>query len=157
LALRAAELVWGNLPAAFANGQDRPAREAMSYAALMAGMALANARLGAVHGIAHPLGYRYKIGHGVACAALLPHVMRFNRSAAPEKYQALCGVFGGDAAEAMAGLLRRLGLPQRLAPLGLRSQDFDAIAEESLPSGSLKANPRKVTAEDVREILSALL
>lgn len=157
LAVYAAELVWLNILAAYQNGQDREAREAMSYAALLAGMALANARLGAIHGIAHPLGCRYGIRHGAVCAALLPHVMRFNRQVASEKYEVLCAVFGGDAADATASLLISLSLPARLSYLGVRQADFGAIAAESLPSGSLQANPRPVTAQDVKDILAAAM
>ena len=86
LALHAVELIWLNILAAYQHGEDRSAREAMSYGSLLAGMALANARLGAVHGMAHPIGWRYRLRHGVVCAALLPHVLRFNREAVAEKY-----------------------------------------------------------------------
>lgn len=157
LALHAAELIWANILAAYQDGRDQPAREGMAYGALLAGMALANARLGAVHGMAHPIGHRYHLRHGAVCAALLPHVLRFNRSAAGEKYEILGSVFGADPAEAAAYLLRRMELPARLSPFGLAAQDFARIAAESMPSGSLKANPEPVGEEDIREMLARLL
>ncbi|MBN1347673.1 MAG: iron-containing alcohol dehydrogenase [Phycisphaerae bacterium] len=156
LALHAVKLIRKHLPKAFADGADMPAREAMAYASLMAGIAFANSRLGAVHGLAHPLGIRYHIPHGQVCAILLPHVMRLNRQAAPEKYDRLSHVVGGDAADVATGLLERLEIPATLKHVGLNRADFDAIVAESMPSGSLKANPKKVTEEDLVAILEAL-
>lgn len=157
LALHAAELIWLNILAAYQNGKDRPAREAMAHGSLLAGMALANARLGAVHGMAHAVGHRYRLRHGAVCAAMLPHVLRFNQEAAREKYEILNNIFGAEAADAAAYLLVRLGLPEKLSAFGLTDGDFDGIAAESLPSGSLKANPKQVAAEDIRAILTQLL
>jgi len=154
VAFQAVRLIRPSLLAAYRDGGDRRAREAMSYGSLLAGMALTNARLGAVHGMAHPVGYRYHISHGVVCAALLPHVLRFNREAAGAKYGVLSEAFGGDAADVSAGMLRELSLPEKLSPLGLSEKDFEAIAAESMPSGSLKANPRTVGIDDVKRILS---
>ena len=157
LALHAVELIWASIVAAYGDGEDRQAREAMAYGALLAGMALANARLGAVHGMAHPIGYRYHLRHGVVCAALLPHVLRFNRDAASAKYDVLGNVLGADPAEAAAYLLRRLELPERLSAFGMAEEDFSQIATASMPSGSLKANPKPVTEEDVEALLGQLL
>ncbi len=157
LAVQAVRLIRANLPTASRDGRDRAAREAMAYGSLLAGMALSNARLGAVHGMAHPIGYRCHIAHGVVCAALLPAVLRFNREAAGRKYEVLADIFGGDPADASAELLRALGLPDRLGPLGLSAGEFEAIAAESMPSGSLKANPRKVTEADVEALLRQVL
>lgn len=156
LALHAAELIWLNILAAFGNRADRPAAEAMSYGSLLAGMALANARLGAVHGMAHAVGYRYHLRHGVVCAALLPHVLWFNREAAREKYEVLHGIFAEDPASCAEWLLRRLELPGTLSAFGLSAGDFEEIAAESLTSGSLKANPRTVTQEDIHAILGCV-
>jgi len=157
MSLQAVELIWKNILAAHQAGDDLPAREAMCYGALLAGMALANARLGAVHGLAHAIGHRCRVRHGVVCAVLLPHVLRFNREAALEKYEVLSGLLGVDPAEAAAWLLVRLGMPQRLGEVGLSEADFDYVTAESMPSGSLAANPRPATAEDVRQILRGAL
>lgn len=157
LALHAAELIWLNVLAAYDNRNDLAAAEAMAYGSLLAGMALANARLGAVHGMAHAVGYRYHLRHGVVCAALLPHVLRFNREAVREKYEALEGIFAHDPAECAEWLLRRLELPDKLSEFGLSADDFEEIAAESLTSGSLKANPRTVTEEDIQAILGCVM
>jgi len=144
------------LPAAWEDGKDIRAREQCAYASLMAGMALANARLGAVHGIAHPLGARYGIEHGVICALLMPHVMRLNRGHVGDKYDRLCAVAGGDIIEVFEALVERFGLRRALDGVAIPREDFPAIARESLPSGSLKANPRKFTEGDVITVLEAL-
>ena len=157
LAFHAAELVWANLRKAWRDGRDQSARQALSEGALLAGMALANARLGAVHGVAHPLGLKCRIAHGVVCAAMLPHVMRFNRPAVAAKYDRLAGVMGMDPIEAVERLLDELKLPRRLGPLGLRAEDIPEIARQSMPSGSLKANPRSATEQDIRDLLSQAL
>ncbi|HOX39462.1 MAG TPA: iron-containing alcohol dehydrogenase [Candidatus Brocadiia bacterium] len=143
------------LPAAVADGDDREARIGCAWGSLMTGIAFNNARLGAVHGIAHPLGCRYHIPHGLCCAALLPAVTRVNiaSGAAKEKYDALSRLAGGDIADFIQNLLSNLGLPSDLAEFGIREADYDAIVEESLTSGSLKSNPHKFTGGDVISVL----
>lgn len=145
------------LPAAWEDGRDLAAREQCAYGSLMAGMALANARLGAVHGIAHPLGARYGLEHGVACALLMPHVMRLNREHVGDKYARLSAAAGGDILAAFEGLIERFGLRRALDGVAIPREDFAAIARESMPSGSLKANPRKFTEDDVIAVLEALV
>ena len=157
LSLRAVGLLAGSLETACNNGANRSAREACSYGSLMAGMALANARLGVVHGIAHPVGARYHVPHGLACAILLPQALRLNRPAEPEKYARLCEAVGCDLIEFVDGLLEHLGIPRTFESFGLAEDDFDTIVEQSLPSGSLKANPKLVDAQDVRNILRAVV
>jgi alcohol dehydrogenase class IV len=156
LALSAIDLVSRNLLRAFDDGDDLDAREAMTYGSLSAGMAFANSRLGAVHGMAHPLGIRHHIPHGEVCAILLPHVMRLNRQAVPEKYDRISQIVGGDAADFAADMLEALDVPTTLAHVGLKASDFDVIVAESMPSGSLKANPKAVTVDDLLEILGAV-
>ena len=152
------DLLARNVEAAFRDGADLAAREACSYGSLMAGMALANARLGVVHGIVHPVGARYHVPHGLACAILLPHAMRLNRAFAEEKFNLLSNALGCDVIEYIEHLLGRLGIPPTLRDFATaREGDFDEIVEQSLPSGSLKANPKKIEPEDVRELLAAVL
>ena len=67
------------LVAAVENGTSRPAREAMSHAALLSGMALANSGLGMAHGVAAALGVHLRVSHGLACAVMLPIALEANR------------------------------------------------------------------------------
>jgi alcohol dehydrogenase class IV len=169
LAMRAIALIGGSLARAVQAGDDLDAREAMSMGSLMAGMAMASARLGGVHGMAHPLGSHFDIPHGVVCGLLLPYTMAYNLPYATAKYAEVARLLGEEVADlntdeaaqrgvaAVAALVRRIGVPERLGGFGVTREAFDMIIAESLPSGSLKHNPRPLGAEDVRAILEAAL
>jgi alcohol dehydrogenase class IV len=157
MAFESFRLLWPNLVRAFENGSDIDARAACSYGSLMAGIALANARLGAVHGIAHPLGARYSVPHGLACAVLLPIVVRMNLPCSAEKYARLAQAAGTGIVEGLVALNRRLGIYDDFARYRIPAGDFEAIARESMPSGSLKANPKKFTADDVVRVLTEVV
>lgn len=170
LAMRAIELIGRSLETACRDGQNLSARADMLYGSLLAGMAFANARLGGVHGMAHPLGERFRIPHGVVCGLLLPFVMEYNLGYANEKYAAVARLLVGAnerdmtetqaahaAIEAVRALFARIGIPSNLASLGVTRADFPVIIEESLPSGSLKHNPRPLQAQDVEAILLSAL
>ncbi|MBN2712603.1 MAG: iron-containing alcohol dehydrogenase [Planctomycetes bacterium] len=144
------------LPRAFKDGHDIQARENCANGSLMAGIALHNARLGLVHGIAHPLGIHYDIAHGEACGILLPYVLRYNSKAAEDDYQVLASIMAGDPADFCLNLLENLGMPTGLKHIGIKESEFETIAEKSLPSGSTKANPRTVTKEDIIEMLKEM-
>jgi len=169
LAMQAIERVGKGLSRAYHQGSDLEAREDMAYASLMAGIAMANARLGGVHGMAHPLGSHYHIPHGVVCGLLLPYTMAYNLSYAEDKYARVGRLLGDKrphetTAEAAAAavtlvrdLLAEIGIPAHLRQYGVKRENLSTIVEESLPSGSLKHNPRPLGAEDVRKILEAAL
>ncbi|MHB0857490.1 MAG: iron-containing alcohol dehydrogenase family protein [Anaerolineae bacterium] len=169
LAMRSISLIGRSLEQAYTSGDDLDAREGMSMGSLLAGMAMSNARLGGVHGMAHPLGSHYGIPHGVVCGLLLPYTMAYNAPYALEKYAEVARLLGVEttglavAAAAEAGvmrvrdLLKGIGIPSHLRPFGVSEEGLDPIIAESLPSGSLKHNPRPLDAEDVRAILLAAL
>ena len=149
--------------------QRLAARSDMLYGSLLAGMALANARLGGVHGLAHPLGLRFQIPHGTVCGLLLPHVLEHNLAYSEEKYAHVGCWLDADAGDLptpeaarfavdrVRELLLQIGLPLRLGAFGVSEADFPIIITESLPSGSLKHNPRPLSAADLELILSAAL
>jgi len=162
-ALEAVKRIMAGLPETFKNGEHRPARESMSLAALLAGVALANARLGAVHGLAHAVGVASGKPHGLVCAVLLPHVMAFNMKTSRDRYASLRaavaprGEGGAGAAEKfieqVIALQQELRLPRRLRDLGVKPEHFEAIVEQSLPSSSLKHNPREAGARELQQLL----
>jgi len=156
LSLHAARLLLRSLERAVKDGRHLPAREDCAYASLMAGIALANARLGAVHGLAHPLGVRYGIPHGLTCAVLLPPVLRMNRPFAVEKFAALDALAGGEIIASVEKLMAAVGVPLDLREYHLRAEDFKQMADESLPSGSTQANPKKMTSADFVALLDAV-
>jgi len=144
------------LRAAHADGGDLAARTNMAMCALLGGMALANAKLGAVHGLAGVIGGTADVPHGMACAALLAPVIEANvralRSAplgsrALDKYaeaaQLLTGKPGASVKDGLAWIgetLTLLGVPG-LAAFGLGAEQADAIAAAALASSSMRGNP----------------
>ena len=154
VALRAVEELAKALPAVVTQGENIALRTAAAWGSAMAGLALGNARLGVVHGMAHPIGVRYGVPHGLVCGVLLPPALEFNREAIPEKFETLRRILGGDPVGYAQGLLLACGLPMHLKEFGLDPETFEAIAEESLPSGSTKANPRDVTKDDILAMLN---
>jgi alcohol dehydrogenase class IV len=158
-----------SLTQACRNGHDEAARADMSLASLFGGLALANAGLGAVHGLAAPIGGMFHAPHGAVCAALLPHVMAANVRAlrdagagaaldrAAETGLLLCGRQDADAAvEWLYDIVKRLGVP-RLAELGVHAVDVPAIAEQAQRSSSMKGNPVALGADQLAAILEAAL
>ena len=158
----AVRLIAGSIRRAHREPEDVQARTDMAYGSLLAGIALANARLGVVHGLAHPLGLRYHIPHGLVCGVLLPWAIAYNTPACADKYGDLARLGGaGHAAQDLLDWVRaanrELGIPYSLRAFGLRREDFAWIVEQSMPSGSLRANPRPVRPEDLFDLLDAQL
>ena len=133
-------------------GTENPEdRDTMSWVSLCGGLALANAGLGAVHGLAGVLGGRTGAPHGAICGALLPHILRFNR-AAPDLpgpiaaridwvTERLGAGFGSkDPLQALADWARAEGLPG-LGQMGLTEAAIPDIAKDAALSSSMKANP----------------
>jgi alcohol dehydrogenase class IV len=160
LALQGARLAAGSLEVAVRDGSDRRAREAMALGSLMAGLALNTARLGLVHGLAHPIGALTGARHGLLCGLLMPAVMEFNLPAAESRYAQLARELGAaptgapddSAARALIqfvrDLNRKVGIPDRLEPLGLGRDSLPYVAAEAMPSGSTRSNPRPVSEAD---------
>jgi alcohol dehydrogenase class IV len=154
------------------DGSDLDAREDMSLASLLGGIALANAGLGAVHGFAGPLGGRLGAPHGALCACLLPHVIRTNADAlrrrAPESpaldrlaeaARLLTGRPGATPEEG-ADWLEELGawleIPG-LARHGLTAADIPAVLPQARAASSMKANPIDLTDDELTTILTQAL
>lgn len=164
IALEAAVRLGQWLEPAYLNGANAEARENMALGSMMAGLALASARLGLVHGIAHPLGALYGLRHGEACALLLPAVMEFNGGMVAPKFGILARALGvsaainddvaaGELIEWVEGLCERLGCRRPFGEFGLKREDYPTIIEATMASGSTKANPRTVQEEDVARLL----
>jgi alcohol dehydrogenase class IV len=159
-----------SLRRAYEDGGDCEAREDMAMASLFSGLGLANAKLGAVHGFAGPLGGMYSAPHGVICARLLPFVMEANvqalrrrdaASPALAKYdeaaRLLTGNSSAKAADAVTwvrDLCLALKVPS-LARFGLKQQDFETIAAKAKKSSSMKGNPVELTDDELLDIIRA--
>jgi alcohol dehydrogenase class IV len=162
LALQAVIRIGASLQMVYVDPKSWAGRESMALGSLFAGIALASARLGLVHGLAHPLGMQYHLPHGLACALLLPHVIEFNLPASGERYALCARAIGvGETAEDLLAwvraLLPQLGVETTLKDQGLCEADFGKIIPLALESGSTKHNPREVSEEDLAALLRHIL
>ena len=162
----------GSLRSACEDGRNKAARSDMCIAALLSGMALANARLGAVHGLAGPLGGMYPAPHGALCARLLPFVVEANvnslRKGMPghralERYEEvsrlLTGRSGAEIDDGLDWIVKLCGI-LNVPPLGdhgVLKKDFDEIISKSGRSSSMKGNPADLADEELRGVLSRAL
>jgi alcohol dehydrogenase class IV len=144
----------------------------MSVASLFSGLALANAKLGAVHGFAAPIGGMFAAPHGVVCARLLPYVVEANvkamqirapNSPALARYDELAGALtGSPTAQAPEGitwihnLCETMNIPP-LAEFGLKEKELPSIVVKSKRSSSMKGNPIELTDRELTEILKKAL
>jgi alcohol dehydrogenase class IV len=156
------------LRAAHADGGDLAARTDMAICALLGGMALANAKLGAVHGLAGVIGGTADVPHGMACAALLAPVIEANvrtlRSAAPgssvldryaEAAQLLTGKPGASVEDGLAWIgetVSLLGVPG-LAAFGLGRGEADGIAAKAATSSSMQGNPVPLSHDELKVVV----
>jgi alcohol dehydrogenase class IV len=153
LSLGAVKLIVPALPAAYRDGSDMAARSALAEGSYMAGLALGSARLGAVHGLAHPLGVCCGVPHGAVCAALMVPVLRRNMAAISGKYEVLRDAMGGDPIEVFEGLLETLGMSAVLGAYP-EAQWEREIVRYAVGTGSSKANPVPVDEGYVLEVLA---
>lgn len=167
--IKAIEMIHKYLPIAVNDPTNPEGRNGMAVAQYIAGMAFSNVGLGVDHGMAHPMSALHDIPHGVACAILLPTVMRFNAPAAKEKYVEIakaCGVYKDgmttdeavDAAcNEIANLSRIVGIPEHLSELGIHEEDIPALAEQAINDVCTPGNPREVTKNDIINIYKSIL
>ena len=168
LALKALELLHGNIRLAVTDGTNESARTAMLQGSLLAGMAFANAPVGAVHALAYPLGGHFHIPHGLSNALVLLPVMAFNRPMADRHYAKLAEAILpdrrlADAAEgadaflaALTPLVGEMPCPQRLRDVGVTRNDLPMLAGDAMKVQRLLVNnPRDVAYEDALAIYEA--
>lgn len=156
---------------AFKNGSDIAAREDMSMAGMLGGIALANVKLGAVHGFAGSMGGIYPISHGNICASLLAAVLEVNIKAVKqqnnvsviEKFAEIARIFSGnaeataeDGIESIKNLVQQLNIP-KLGALGLTAGSFPELVASTKKSSSIKGNPVTLTDDDLYYILEKSL
>ena len=167
--VKAIEMIYKYLPLAVNEPTNPVGRNGMAVAQYVAGMAFSNVGLGVDHGMAHPLSALFDVPHGVACAMLLPTVMRFNMPAAKEKYVEIakaCGVYQptmttDEAAEAacraIETLSEQVGTNKRLSDLGIGEKDIEALAEQAINDVCTPGNPRPVSKQDIIALYHQIL
>ncbi|OIQ26669.1 iron-containing alcohol dehydrogenase [uncultured Vibrio sp.] len=147
---------------------DYSARSDLSFAAMLGGMAITNAKLGAAHGLASALGGKLNAPHSVITGQLAPYVMRENIEVAKEsgrqdvlqRYIRLAQLVTGrtnvhvdDGVLWVRMMLDKLELP-KLSEFGVCSTSFDQVAEDTLMSNAIKGNPLPLTKERLIYILN---
>ncbi|KZZ14938.1 hypothetical protein A3751_18055 [Oleiphilus sp. HI0080] len=167
-----------NIKQATYHGADIEARQNMLLGACLAGQAFANAPVAAVHALAYPLGGHFHIPHGLSNALVLPHVMRFNKSACGALYAQLIPYIAPDLVppvsseseseenqlasavcrliEYIEDLVKDLGLPTSLAEMGIEESYLGILADDAmLQTRLLQNNPKEVTRDDALAIYQA--
>jgi alcohol dehydrogenase class IV len=168
-ALNAVGLVCRNLRTTMTDPSEMTARGKMAQASLQAGLAFTNAILGATHAMSHQVGGLLDAPHGVVNGVLLPHVIRYNSRASPDRFVDLArsagltvdGMPGEEAAELLAEHVRRLaddvGVPRGLRELGVTEADIDTMAHTALDDACLTTNPREASEGEIRQLFKDAL
>ena len=163
LALHAIRLITEFLPRAVENGKDMTARGQMLIAANIAGAAFSNAQVGLVHALAHSVGAKFRVHHGLANSILLPPCVKYNGDACGDVYLIVLSAMGvnvdrispdeaGDVLAAkIAGFTRKLGLPQKLRDVGVPEERLEECSELALSDGAIVYNPKFIS--DSKEVL----
>ena len=166
-ALQGIKLISQNLVRAVRHGTDLEARGALALGSLYGGLCLGPVNTAAVHALAYPLGGRFHIAHGVSNALLLPHVLRFNFSAAPARYAEVAEALGvrrngsslttaEHGVEFLSQLSRDCGVPQTLSALNISRDAIPALALAAMQvTRLLKNNLRPLTELDATRIYEA--
>ncbi len=164
LEINAIKIISDNLRAATFDGSNMEAREQMALGQYVAGMAFSNVGLGCVHSMAHPLGARFDIAHGVANALLLPTVMEFNMPSSIVKYGRIARAMGVDttgmtdeeaavsAVNAVKQLSLDLGIPQTLREIGIPEEALPQLANDAFNDVCTGGNPQPITEADILEL-----
>ena len=167
--LKAIEMIHKYLPMAVNDPKNPEGRNGMAVAQYIAGMAFSNVGLGVDHGMAHPLSALFEVPHGVACAMLLPTVMRFNAPVSLAKYEQIAKAVGvwqegmtleqaADAAcKAIEDLSAVVGTNKHLTDLGITEKDIPALAEQAINDVCTPGNPREVTKDDIISLYHKIL
>ncbi len=169
-AYQAIKDIYKYLPIAVKDGKNREAREKMAQAQYIAGMGFSNVGLGIVHSMAHPLGGRFDIAHGLANAMLLPTVMKYNLdSPSKPKFRLIAEAMGIDtkdltdeqagqkAIKAVEKLKKEIGIPEKLSSLGILESDLDVLSEDAMNDVCTPGNPRETSVEDIKKLYKSIL
>ncbi|MFN0024456.1 MAG: iron-containing alcohol dehydrogenase [Parvularculaceae bacterium] len=169
LAREALKLLSRNIVAACETPGDAAVRANMLLGSMLAGQAFTNSPVGAVHGMAYPLGALFHIPHGLSNALMLEPVLRFSATAAAPLYAELGDVIGANAtggfanrADAFIGTLMEIvaatGVERRLSNLGISQGDLPRMAEDAMKAQRvMQNNPREVTYEDALRMYGEVL
>jgi len=160
LSVRAVEIISRWLPIAVEEPDNKEARKWMSYASMLAGVAIDHLGVALIHGMEHPVSAHYpEISHGEGLAMLAPYITEFNLEGNPDKYALFARIMGYEekptkAVVALVNLLERVGLTRTLRDAGVKESDLDRLTEDvyMLHRHSFTINPKEPSLDDVRKL-----
>ena len=169
LAREALKLLSSNIVDACENPSNKDARANMLLGAMLAGQAFTNSPVGAVHGMAYPLGALFHIPHGLSNSLMLEPVLRFNAPAASHHYAELGDVIGANATggyaerceafiDGLMEIVAATGVERRLSKLGVSHNDLPRMAEDAMKAERvMRNNPRDVSYDDALKMYGEVL
>ncbi|KPB00899.1 iron-containing alcohol dehydrogenase [Ahrensia marina] len=161
MALEGMRLVKEYLPRAYADGTDIEARAHMMSAAAMGATAFQKG-LGAIHALSHPIGALHHTHHGTTNAVCMPAVLQFNKEVIAQRFDAAAAYLGIDGGfDGFCAYVDELNasmqIPKTLTDLGVKNPDIDRLVADALRDPSTGGNPVKMTEENTRALLEAIL
>ncbi len=158
--IKAIELISKWLPIAVQEPDNYEAREKLSYASMLAGIAIDHLGVALIHAMEHPVSAHYpQVAHGLGLAILAPYITKFNYRGNPEKYALFARLMGYEekpelAVDALVDFLQRIGLLKTLKEVGVEEEKLDRLTEDvyMLARHSFMINPVEPTLDDVREL-----
>ena len=169
LAREALRLLSSNIVKCCDAPNDKQARSKMLLGAMLAGQAFANSPVGAVHGLAYPLGGIFHVPHGLSNSLMLEPVLRFNAPNAAHLYSELAACIGADSTgsdesnthsfiEKLVEIVTATGVERRLSQVGVSHSDIPRMAEDAMKVQRLLANnPRDVSYGDALQLYTDVL
>ncbi len=159
-AIRAISLIKQWLPIAIEEPENLQARSYMSYASMLAGIAIDRKRVALIHGMEHPVSAHYpQVAHGEGLAALAVAITDFNYKGNPQKYALFAELMGYEpkphmAVKALEDFLERVGMRLSLKDLGVEKDKLERLTEDvyMLSRGLFAINPVEPTLEDVQRL-----
>ena len=163
LSLKAVNLIYNNLKTCVTEPENLEARSAVMMGSMLAGCSFANALLGLVHGIAHPLGAIWHVPHGVANAFGLPYVLEYEIPVEGERIINVGKAMGiptegltpEAVIEAIKELEREVQVPM-MADYGVKEENLDRLADLAMQEMGYACNPVQPTKEELMEILEKM-
>jgi alcohol dehydrogenase class IV len=169
LSIQAIELIASNLQRAFLKGDDIHSRSAMSMAAMMAGISIANAGTCSGHAAAYGYAAKYRIPHGISVAVALPYILAFNLASSPDKGRDIATALGvgsadlspaearDEAVQTIVKLMRSVNCPTCLSELGIPESEIENIAQVMLKNTRLMVhNPRLISNPEALDLITKM-
>ena len=166
----AIEILIKNLPKCYDEPDNFKARESIAYGSYMAALAYSNSGLGLAHSIAHAVGDKINIPHGIALAIILPAILKFNMySSKSNEYRYLCESFGyytdnmtqdeicRTAIKEFEKFRNDFNIPKKLSDYGLTESHLDRVSLNAYEDLCTQSNPRLCNTTDIYNILKKLI